>query len=209
MKKNYLLVYCMKALDIQDFVQNIVCRENGWKVQKVQKTLFMNIYNVELLIRDSIFPKRRIVKSIEFVAYDTYFEFGDLNLDGKFNWWWLSFQLVRCIKFSKDYLPTGDVECYKLEIYKFLKKENLFFISDCFFYKKSANKSLIFKIEREDVNSRLAECAEIYLSGIVFDPEFYSNEEIINSKEIVHFEYPLVIDKEGKHYILANMSDII
>ena len=209
MKKNYLLVYCMKALDIQDFVQNIVCRENGCKVQKVKSTIFLNTYNVELLVRDSVFPKRRIVKNIDFVAYDTYFEFGDFNSDGKFNWWWLSFQLVRCIKFSKDYLPIRDFEWYKSEIYKFLQKENLCFISDCFFYKKSANKSLIFKIEREDVNSRLAECDEVYLSGIVFDPEFYSGEEVINSKEIVHFEYPLVIDKGGKRYILANMSDII
>lgn len=199
----------MKAHDIHDFVQNIVCRENGWRVQKVQSTIFLNTYNVELLVRDSVFPKRRIVKNIDFVAYDTYFEFGDLNLDGKFNWWWLSFQLVRCIKFSEDYLPTRDAEWYKSEIYKFLQKENMFFISDCFFYKKSVNKSLIFKIEQDDVNSRLAECAEIYLSGIVFDPEFYSGEEVINSKEIVHFEYPLVIDKEGKRYILANMSDII
>lgn len=206
MRKSYLLVNCMKVLDIQDFIQNVVCRDKGWKVRKVQSTIFLNTYNVELLVRDSVLTRRKIVKNIEFVGYDTYFEFGDINSDGKFNSWWIFFLLVRCVKFSDKYLPAMEDDWYKHKIYEFLRRERMFFISDCFFYEKSISQSVIYKVEEKFVIPMLDADEPVYLSGTVFNPEFYYGEVLVKSNEITSFDYPMVTDKDGNRYILANIT---
>lgn len=191
----------MNACDIFDFLQNVFFhKKRGWNVLNVRQTLFMNTYRVELEKRSEKFPYKKSKKYIQFVGYDTFFEFGNLNLDGKYNNVWLEFLLNKCINMPESYLPTDDKE-FKFEVIKLLRKENLVALSKCTFFKK-VDASTYVRLRKEHVNAELALGNKVYLRGIISNKDFFDGDEIVNSSQIVEYDYPVAIDKAKRKYIL-------
>lgn len=202
MNKNYILVSRMSAFDVFDFLRNVFFRKRrGWNVINVRQTLFMNTYRVELEKRSEKFPYKKSKKYIQFVGYDTFFEFGNLNSDGKYNYLWLKFLLDKCINMPDSYLPTDDDD-FKLEVIKLLRKENLVALSKCTFFKK-VDASTYVRLKRENVNAELALGNKVYLRGVISNKDFFDGDEIINSSRIIKYDYPVAIDKTKRKYVLT------
>ena len=209
-----ILVRCMNSFEIADFLMNIVCRDR-YKIKRVLKTESVNRYLVEVVVKDSIFPKRRIIKTCEFLAYDDYFVFEDTNKNGEFNNWWLCFWLVRCTKYLKDYLPSGeDEEVYSYKVHQFLKSRKLLLITGWKFHKVEHVKSksglyddkLNF-IEIENPVHAMESGDEIIVSGDIFGKNNVREIRSI-SKNVKSIDFPLVIDEEENKFILAGESGI-
>lgn len=199
MCRSYVLVNCMNSSEVSNFLLKHVCKKYGWKICDVRETLFLNRYVVDVEMHKSKFSIAKHFDTLEFVAYDTSFEFGDVNTKGEFDSYWLAYMMARCIKFHDRYLP--DNEEYKGEVKKFLKKENLTFLSEVSFYKSVNEEDKIQKVKKNKVQSLLKNGEKVYLTGMMCDSKFWESASIIKPVNIVKFDYPIATDENGRRYV--------
>ncbi len=214
---SYILVNCIGADDILDFLQNVVCKNLRMKIQNVhecangcngeselrlkvldvRKTIFMNTYDVEIEKRVSRFPFRKPCNILmQFVAHDMSFDFGEFNKNGIYDAAWIRFLLTRCMQFPRKYSPRD--EEYKEEIVNVLRREKLFLLSDYSFYSRAVGK-----IDFETFKLAVTFREDVYLDGIVADKSFFRGVSQVRSSKIVKLDYPIVVDEDNCQYVLG------